>query len=324
MRILVTGAAGFIGGHVVGRLVDRGHEVIATARNVDSISGVGSARWSACDLSRDSLDALTSHCEVIVHCAARASPWGPREIFWRDNVLATERLLAAAHRAGSIRRFVHVSTPSIYFNGRDQLNRNETFEPPSRWPTAYAESKWTAECRVRAEAALGAVILRPRAVFGPRDRAIVPRLIAMAERGIVPLPGGGDALTDVTYIDNAVDAIEAAVLAPSSVVGRAFNITNGEPLTVRDLLARLFGALGMHVRPVSIPRPLVNLAARISESVALLRPGRPEPRITRYGVGLLAYSQTLCIDAARSQLGYAPAVSVSDGLERYASWWKAQ
>lgn len=324
MRILVTGAAGFIGGHVTRRLVGGGHEVIATARRVDSIADAAGARWSACDLSQDSLDTLARDCEVIVHCAARASPWGPREIFWRDNVLATERLLAAARSAGTIRRFVYVSTPSIYFNGRDQLDRSEAFEPPRRWPTAYAETKWIAECRVRAESTLGAVILRPRAVFGPGDRAIVPRLIAMAERGIVPLPGGGDALTDVTYVDNVVDAIEAAMLAPSPVAGRAFNITNGEPLTVRDLLARLFGALGLRVRTVSIPRPLVNFAARVSESIAMLRPGRPEPRITRYGVGLLACSQTLCIDAARAQLGYSPAVSVTDGLERYARWWKAQ
>jgi nucleoside-diphosphate-sugar epimerase len=177
---------------------------------------------------------------------------------------------------------------------------------------------------VRSEKSVGAVILRPRAVFGPGDRAIAPRLIALAERGIVPLPGGGDALTDVTYIDNVVDAIEASVRATESAEGHAFNITNGEPITVRDLLTRLFGALDMRVRQVSIPRAFVDLAARASEAFAKLRPGNPEPRITRYGAGLLSYSQTLCIDAARSQLGYAPAVSISDGLARYATWWKAQ
>jgi nucleoside-diphosphate-sugar epimerase len=315
MRVLVTGAAGFLGSHVAARFTAAGHEVIATARK---------AGPNACDLSQDPLDSLTSGCEVIVHCAARASPWGPREIFWRDNVLATERLLAAARRAGSVRRFVHISTPSIYFNGQHQLNRNEEFHAPRRWPTAYAESKWAAECRVRSEKSVGAVILRPRAVFGPGDRAIAPRLIALAERGIVPLPGGGDALTDVTYIDNVVDAIEASVRATESAEGHAFNITNGEPITVRDLLTRLFGALDMRVRQVSIPRAFVDLAARASEAFAKLRPGKPEPRITRYGAGLLSYSQTLCIDAARSQLGYAPAVSISDGLARYATWWKAQ
>jgi nucleoside-diphosphate-sugar epimerase len=323
MRVLVTGAAGFIGSHTARRFAARGHEVIATARNTQPVRE-GSIQWSACDLAQDPLDALTRDCEVIVHCAARAAPWGPREIFWRDNVLATERLLASARRAGTVRRFVHVSTPSIYFNGRDQFDRSEEFIAPRRWPTAYAESKWAAECRVRAEPSLGAVILRPRAVFGPGDRAIAPRLIALAERGLVPLPGGGGALTDVTYVDNVVDAVEAAARASDSAVGRAFNITNGEPITVRDLLTRLFGALGIHARLVSLPRVFVSLAARASETFAALRPGKPEPRITRYGAGLLSYSQTLCIDAARRQLGYAPAVSISDGLARYATWWKAQ
>jgi nucleoside-diphosphate-sugar epimerase len=318
VRILITGAGGFIGGHAAKRFVARGHEVIATARTPAAVAEPANHRLFACDLSLDSLDSLMRDCEVIVHCAARASPWGPRESFWRDNVLATERLLAAAHRAGSVRRFVHVSTPSIYFNGRDQLNRVEDFDPPARWPTAYAETKWEAECRVRAAPALGGVILRPRAVFGPGDRAIVPRLVAVAERGVMPLPGGGSALTDITYVDNVVDAIEAAVHAPATAVGRAFNITNGEPLTVRDLLMRLFGALGIRARLVTMPRSLANLAARISESAAMLRPGRPEPRLTRYGVGLLAYSQTLCIDAARRELGFAPVVSVDEGLARYA------
>jgi nucleoside-diphosphate-sugar epimerase len=324
MRILVTGAAGFIGGHVVGRLASEGHQVVASSRSGSPARETAGVIEVAADLSRDPLDALTHGCEAIVHCAARASPWGPRELFWRDNVLATERLLAAARLAASVRRFVHVSTPSIYFNGRDQLDRREDFVPPDRWPTPYAESKWSAECRVRAEPALGPIILRPRAVFGPGDRAIVPRLIAIAERGFMPLPGGGDALTDVTYVDNVVDAVGTALRAPTTLQGRAFNITNGEPITIRDLLTRLFGALRIRVRYVAVPRPLANLAARLSEMAAMLRPGQPEPRLTRYGVGLLGYTQTLSIDAARTELGYAPAISVSDGLERYARWWSAQ
>jgi nucleoside-diphosphate-sugar epimerase len=322
MKVLVTGAGGFIGSHVASRFAARGHHVIGTARR--SVATGPGVTLVAADLASNALDPLTDGCELVVHCAARASPWGEREQFWRDNVIATERLLAAAQRAGTVRRLVHVSTPSIYYDGRDQIDRDEHFVPPRRWPTAYAESKWAAECRVVAAPALHPVILRPRAVFGPGDRAIVPRILMAAERGLMPLPGGGRSLIDVTYVDNVVDAIEAAAAAPAECEGRAFNITNGEPISVRDLVQRLFAALELRARAVAVPRVLARGAAALSEFIAGRRRGRPEPRLTRYGVGLLACSQTLCIDAARRDLGYSPRVAVNDGLAHYAAWKKAQ
>ena len=335
MRILITGAGGFLGAHTAVRLAARGHDVVPTARRALPVpvfaplpgphaTAAASLTTLPADLARDDLSPLLAGCDAVVHCAARASPWGPREIFWRDNVVATERLLKAAAHAATVRRFVHISTPSIYFDGRPQHDRTEEFTPPRRWPTAYAESKWTAEERVRAARSLGPVILRPRAVFGPGDRAIVPRIVAAAARGYLPLPGGGTASIDITYVDNVVDSIEAALAAPRTLEGRAFNVTNGEPVVVRDLLTRLFAALHLDVKLVNVPRTLALAAASFSEALAKLRPRQPEPRLTKYGVGLLATSQTLSIAAAREALGFEPAVSVADGLERYARWWKTQ
>jgi nucleoside-diphosphate-sugar epimerase len=321
MKVLVTGAAGFLGAHVARRFTQRGHDVLATAR---SPRGNVHGMTVGADLATDALEGIVAGRELIVHCAARASPWGERELFWRDNVLATERLLAAATRAGCVRRLVHVSTPSIYFNGRDQLDRREDFTPPRRWPTAYAESKWEAECRVRAATAVPAVILRPRAVIGPGDRAIVPRILAAAQRGFLPLPGGGHALIDVTCVDNVVDAIEAAALAPAAAEGRAYNITNGEPIAVRTLVTRLFSALGIEARAIAVPRALAQGVASLGEWIARRRRGAPEPRLTRYGVGLLARSQTLNIDAARAELDYRPRVSIDEGIAGYAAWWRTQ
>jgi nucleoside-diphosphate-sugar epimerase len=322
MRVLVTGASGFIGSHTVEHLVARGREVIATGRNEERLRPLARSgcRIVSADLARDDLTALTEGCDAIVHSAARASPWGKRSLFWNDNVLVTQRLIEAARRAGSVRRFVLISTPSIYFRTRDQLQITEAFTPPKRWPTYYAETKWIAETHVRAAPELGPVMLRPRAVFGPRDAAIVPRLVAVARTGTFPLPGGGRSWADVTYIDNVVAAIVAALEGGKEIEGQAFNITNGQPIQIRDLVERLFPALGIKTRFVSVPRTVALALATVSEQFAKLRPGQPEPRLTRYGVGLLGYSQTLSIEAARQTLRYEPKVSIDEGIRRYAHW----
>jgi nucleoside-diphosphate-sugar epimerase len=321
MRILVSGAAGFIGSHVARQLAAAQHTVIAAARQSP---GPGQGAYRVADLAVDCLDPLLEGCDAVVHCAAKAAPWGERALFWRDNVLATERLLDAARRAGTVRRFVHISTPSIYFRYQNRENVEEAFTPPKRWPTHYAETKWLAECRVREAPLLGPVILRPRAVFGPGDRAIVPRILAAVQRGALILPNGGKALIDITYVENVASAVARALVAEREYEGRAFNITNGEPLQVRDMLTRLFSALNMVVRFRSIPIGVALVAARASEAIAKLRVGRPEPRLTKYGVGLLGYTQTLSLQAARSCLNYSPTVTIEQGLERYAHWWQRQ
>ncbi|HUG71865.1 MAG TPA: NAD-dependent epimerase/dehydratase family protein [Steroidobacteraceae bacterium] len=318
MRVLVTGANGFLGAHVVARLAAAGHEIRASARQ--PLRAVSSGVEAAeADLASGALPPLVAGCEAVVHCAARAAPWGPRDAFLRDNVEATRRLVDAALAAGTVRRFVHISSPSIYFRYRDATDIGEQFAPPVHWPTAYAETKWASEQIALAARGIGPVALRPRAIFGPGDRAILPRLVAVARRGFFPLPGGGRAAVDVTCIDNVLDAIDLALRAPASVEGRAFNITNGEPMPVRELLSRLFLALGMPVRLVVLPRPIALGLAACAEGIALLRSSGTEPAITRYGMGLLAYSQTLSIAAARQLLGYQPRVSTEEGLRRFAA-----
>jgi nucleoside-diphosphate-sugar epimerase len=326
MRVLVSGASGFIGSHVAAHLAAAGHDVLATGRDRARLQAAAAAgcRIRESDLASDELEAVVKGNSAIVHCAARAAPWGRPEEFDRDNVQATERLLAAAAASGSVRRFVHLSSPSIYFRFCDQRDLGEDFVPPQRWPTSYARTKWQSECSVHRFKQLSPIILRPRAVFGPGDRAIVPRLIAVAERGYFPLPSGGSAWTDVTYIDNVVSAVAAALHASAHLGGRAYNITNAEPVQIRELLARLFGALQIDPRMLPIPRAALLALAKCSEWWSRRLGAGTEPRITLYGAGLLSFSQTLSIEAARRDLAYAPAISLDEGLRRYAHWWRTR
>jgi nucleoside-diphosphate-sugar epimerase len=326
-RILVTGASGFIGSHVARHLHAQGHDVVATGRDVtrlDTLSRAG-LHCRTGDLSSTSLSPLTDDTEIVVHCAALSSPWGKREQFVEANVRATKRLLDASRQSG-VRRFIHFSSPSIYFRLCDQFDTPEVFEPPRRWINAYAETKWLAEQCVRdaVSAGLPAVILRPRAVFGEGDRAIFPRLLGLAQRGWFPKIGDGKALIDVTYVSNVVAAVELSMANTLPGDGRAFNITNGEPMQVEELLHHLFSALDLKVKMFPLPRRVAIALGGAAEAVANVWPGHPEPRLSRYGVGVLGFSQTLDISAARQQLGYAPGISVIEGIARFAQWWKSR
>ena len=325
MRVLVTGASGFIGQHVARTLLARGHDVTATGRSQAALAPLAQAgaRVAPADLAVDALDDLVRGHTAIVNCAALAAPFGRRESFLRNNVQTADLLLTAAAAAG-VARFVHISSPSIYSKFESQINVREAFTPPARWTTPYGETKWLSEQMVLEPrfAALEPVVLRPRAVFGEGDRVIVPRILAVARKGIFPLINRGVAQIDVTYVANVVSAVELALSTPRANAGRAYNITNGEPMTVRELLDRLFTALGVRVKYIPLPQSVAYGMAGLSETIANLRTNGGEPRLTRYGIALLAHSLTLDISSARGRLGYAPRVPVQEGLERCAAWWR--
>lgn len=325
-RILVTGASGFIGHHVVRALAMRGHEVSANGRDAARLEAnrTVARRIVAADLADDPLEPLLVDHDTVIHCAALSAPWGPRAAFERANVLATRRLLEAARRVG-VRRFIHLGSPSIYFRFRDQYGIGETFTPPRRWITEYARSKWVSEDCVRdaCDETLQTLILRPRAVFGAGDRAILPRLLAVAERGWFPLVAGGEALIDVTDVDNLSRLIADCVEYGWTGSGQAYNVTNGEPLRVKDLLSALFTRMDRRVRWMPVPRGPALAAAWAAERIALRRPGQPEPKLSRYGLGVIGYAQTLDIRRARAELGYRPTPGIATGLEGFASTWNS-
>ncbi len=326
MRVLVTGATGFLGGHAARLLKARGHEVVGTGRNAAAgarleADGIPFVRGSLGDA--DALAHATADCEAVLHSAALSSPWGRRRDFWRANVEGTRYVLAAAQAAG-VRRFVHVSTPSVYFTGRDRFSLREDAPLPRHYPSLYPETKREAEGVVRREGrGLETVMLRPRALFGPGDETIFPRLLAAHRTGRLRVVGSGENVVDLTYVGNAALACALAVEAPADAVdGAVFNVTNGEPVRLWDYVNELLSALG-HAPPTGhVPYRVAYAAAAALEWASKLRPSHPEPVLTRYSVSLLALSQTLDISAARAGLGYAPEVSMDEGLARFVEWLK--
>ena len=159
------------------------------------------------------------------------------------------------------------------------------------------------------------VILRPRGLVGAGDPSLVPRLIDVHRRVGIPLFDGGRNLIDITAVENVALALRLALTA-GDAAGGVYNISNGDPRPFRDLLAGLLSRLGEPPRFRRLPRRAAWALAATLETLYGALPGRPEPPLTRYTLTTIAYSQTLDISRARDELGYAPAVSIDEALDR--------
>lgn len=326
MKILVTGATGCLGGATARRLAAAGHIVTGSGRNLEKGADLATdgVAFVAADLTdRPTAQALAAGHDVIIHAGGLSSAWGRRDDFFRTNVDSTATLIEAARTADS--RLIFISSPSIYFDFTDRYDVEPDASPAAHPVNAYAESKLTAERLVRAASKRGldAAIIRPRAVFGAKDTALMPRLLRAAACGRLPLIDGGRALLDMSYVENVADVLLAAAVHPTPLRGRAFNISNGEPIAAADLMRAVVDGLGLRTRFVPIRFPLAYAAAAALEVAAHLRPSRPEPVLTRYTVGVLGKSQTLSIDRARRELGWTPRITLRDGIARTLSAWRA-
>lgn len=314
--VLVTGATGFLGQHLVRRLLELGQPVRATGRNIKvglELQAEG-ADFRPADL-RDapSMSAAIRGVDAVVHSGALSTVWGRREEFHAINVRGTENVINACI-AGRVRRLVYISSPSVMTRTVAQLNLNESEPLPDKHVSIYSETKRLGEDLVNAATALETVILRPKAIYGPGDTAIFPRLIRAAEKGRLPIVGDGNTVTNLTHVRDVVAAVLLA-LGSKKGVGRTYLITGGDDVRIWDVIADIVTRSGFKppTRKVSIRRAMG--LARVLEGVwrVLHLPG--EPPLTTYTAGILGLSQTYDISAARRDLGYEPSVALSEGIE---------
>jgi len=316
-RVLVTGASGFLGGALVRHLARSGVEVIATGRDEARLDllPVPPEACVALDLAASPPDMQSRFAGVtaIIHCAALSSPWGPYAAFHAANVTATAALVALARHIG-VAHFVLVSTPSVYFRFTDQLGISE--ETPLPAPVnAYARTKSLAEGCV-AQGGLPFTIIRPRGIYGAGDTGLLPRLLRAAQNGVFPLLRQGRAVTDITHVDDVVAAICAVLEQPERSLGKTFNVSGGEALRLTKIIDAACAANGIKAQWRPLPLGPALAAVRLAEFVARLTPGRPEPKATAYGLGILAYSQTLDLTRVQRDLGWHPQIPFDEGLRR--------
>jgi len=250
--------------------------------------------------------------DIVFHMAALSAPWGLYRDFYAANVIGTRNVVQAC-RQGGVRKLIYVSSPSVIFNNRHQVAADETAPYPKRFLSPYSLTKKLAEDVVNeARHELSTVILRPKAIFGPGDNALLPRLIAAARNHRLRQIGDGSNLLDLTYVANVVHALLLAADC-GAAEGKTYHITNAEHVPLWSLLRRILITLGYSADLRATPFAVAYGMASLLELQAWLT--GVEPPMTRYAVAILGRTQTYDIRAARRDLGYEPMVSVEEGIE---------
>jgi nucleoside-diphosphate-sugar epimerase len=319
VKVLVTGASGLLGAETAQALARAGHEVTVMQRRssgldlpevLGDITDAGVVRW-----------ACTGQ-DAVIHLAARVSVTGSWEDFERVNVGGTRTLVSAA-RDAAVTRLVHVSSPSVAHSGSPLVGVGAEPADPAAARGHYARSKAVAEqVALAADSdALAVVAVRPHLVWGPGDTQLVGRVVERARSGRLVLVGGGSALVDTTYVDNAATALVASLARINDVHGKAFVVTNGEPRTVRELLSAICRAAGVPEPTRSVPFAVAAAGGSAVERVWGMLSRDDEPPMTRFLAEQLATAHWFDQRNTRAALEWSPQVSLDEGFERLAAWY---
>lgn len=327
--VLVTGGTGFLGSHLVDRLLAAGRTVTVVSRQPRPELEARGIRVVVGALHDPAVCAeAVQAVETVFHVAARVGVWGKQEDFHRDNVIATETLLTAA-QAARVSRFVHTSTPSVVYNGKDLAGADESLPLTTDCPSPYPLTKAQAEAKVIAANREGflTTALRPHLIWGIGDPHLVPRILARARAGRLRIVGGGQNRVDMVHITNATQAhldaehaltqqtchlLDDKPAAPGPA-GKAYFITNDEPVNLWEWINELLSALGEPPLTKRISLKAASRVGAVCETLWNVLPLKGEPPMTRFIAAELAKDHWFDLTAAQRDLGYQPTVTMAAG-----------
>jgi nucleoside-diphosphate-sugar epimerase len=317
MRVLVTGASGMLGRSTATALVERGDEVTVLQRRSAGLP----CREVLGDVADPAVVArAVDGQDAVLHLAAKVDVTGRWAEYVQANVEGTRTVVAACRQAG-VRRLVHVSSPSVAHGGAALVGVGAGPADPDRARGHYSRSKAVAEREALAadSPALAVLAVRPHLVWGPGDTQLVARIVERARAGRLPVIGSGAALIDTTYVDNAADALVAAVDACGRVHGEALVVSNGEPRPVAEVISRLCRSAGVPGPRRRVPFPVAWAAGAAVEAVWTATQRRDTPPLTRFLAEQLATAHWFDQRRTRAALGWSPRVGLEEGFARLAA-----
>lgn len=325
LTCLITGATGFVGGHLAEACRAKGWTVRTLARPTSDTSRL---RERGVDVRTGDLTdpaavrAAAEGADVVVHCAAKVGDWGPVEEYRAVNVEPLRTLLEAV-KGRPLRRFVHLSSLGVY-EARDHHGTDESEPLPEQHMDGYTQTKVEAEklaLLYYREHKVPVVVLRPGFIYGPRDRTVVPKLIENLTARKVRWLGGGRGALNTIYVGNLVDAIFLAI-ERENAVGQVYNVTDGERVTKRRFIEALVQGLGLPApRPLSVPIWLARPLATLMERRARARGATQPPLLTQARVKFLGLNLDFSIEKAKRELGYVPRVSFDQAIAETIAWY---
>lgn len=325
--MLVTGATGFVGSHVAQRAREQGRATRALVRassDTKLLEEWGVELVVGDFFDHDALKRATAGVSTIVHCAAKVGDWGPIEDYRAINVRGLEHLLLEAEAAGTLKRFVQISSLGVY-EGRDHFGTDETEPPTTTGMDGYTLTKAEAERLVLdhvRDHGLPATVLRPGFIYGPRDQTVLPPLIERLKVGQVKFFGTGDQLLNNTFVGNLVDAIFLTLEKPETI-GEVFNITDGKLASKREYISTVAELAGYPAPTGSVPLGLARFLTKASERVYRLLGKQQAPLLSNARFKFLGLNLDFSIEKAKRELGYAPQVTFEDGMRQMMDWHKA-
>ncbi len=321
MKILVTGANGFIGSHLLrGLSAPSGGEICGMVRESSDLSRLdgGNYELRRCCLE-EPLEEVLRGIDAVIHTAARSSDWGAYHEFYRANVEGTINLARAAAAVG-VRRVVHISSTVVYGFTGHRLSGEDLPLRPFAHP--YCLTKAAAEKALLAfREKFHLIILRPSNVYGPGDGSFTYPLLQALERGLPAFPAGGKRLTSPCGVGNLVAAVGCA-LKPVYPSGEAFNVSDGADILWRDFLALAARELGVAPPRYSLPVGPLRLVAALLERVYRLARSPVPPPLTTYRIAQAARDYSFSIEKAKQVLGYIPSVTTAEAIRGAVKWFR--